>query len=226
MTTSMEVGNLRRRLDLVVIHVTVIVYVHEALPIHFDSEVHVVMPAPAVPDTQRASEEPMAPINVLVDAPEQLPQIPQQSSSRDRLPPREKVLPDKRKNVAAPLLHPPSDVPSVPKTSSLDLPLKAPGVPEGPPPELLDNTESEKVGIPVINVENAAEENDFSVSPQSWKIFSDDGPHCPPSGDHDLYSTGFQKDVGMTDRKAVPAPMACGGIGAEPALQFYGTDRN
>ncbi|KAH7969772.1 hypothetical protein HPB52_021740 [Rhipicephalus sanguineus] len=125
----------------------------------------------------------MAPINVLVDAPEQLPQIPQQSSARDRLPPSEKVLPDKRKNVAASLLHPPGDVPSVPKTSSLDLPLKAPCVPEGPPPELLDNTESEEVGIPVINVENAAEENDLSVSPQSWKIFSDDGPHCPPS-DH------------------------------------------
>ncbi|KAH7951213.1 hypothetical protein HPB52_006314 [Rhipicephalus sanguineus] len=137
----------------------------------------------------------MAPINVLVDAPEQLPQIPQQSSARDRLPPSGKVLPDKRKNVAASLLHPPGDVPSVPKTSSLDLPLKAPGVPEGPPPELLDNTESEEVGIPVNNVENAAEENDFSVSPQSWKIFSDDGPHCPPSGDHDSYSTGFQKDA-------------------------------
>ncbi|KAH7982825.1 hypothetical protein HPB52_007352 [Rhipicephalus sanguineus] len=129
----------------------------------------------------------MAPINVLVDAPKQLPQIPQQSSARDRLSPSEKVLPDKRKNVAASLLHPPGDVPSVPKTSSLDLPLKAPGVPEGPPPELLDNTESEEVGIPVINVENAAEENDFSVSPQSWKIFSDDGPHCPPSGKEGMF---------------------------------------
>ncbi|KAH7962308.1 hypothetical protein HPB52_015402 [Rhipicephalus sanguineus] len=44
-------------------------------------------------------------------------------------------------------------------------PLKAPGVPEEPPPELLDDRESEEDEIPVINVENAAEENDFSVSP-------------------------------------------------------------
>ncbi|KAH7952479.1 hypothetical protein HPB52_023805 [Rhipicephalus sanguineus] len=104
-------------------------------------KVHVVMPAPVVPDTQRASEEPMATISLLVDPPEQLPQIAQQSSAHDHLPPSEKVLPDKRNIVAASLLHPPVDVPSIPKTSSLDLPLKAPGVPEGPPPELLDDTE-------------------------------------------------------------------------------------
>ncbi|XP_037501353.1 uncharacterized protein LOC119375243 [Rhipicephalus sanguineus] len=96
-----------------------------------------------MPDTQRASEEPTATINVLADPPEQLPQIPQQSLARDHLPPSEKVLPDKRNNVAASLLHPPVDVPSIPKTSSLDPPLKAPGVPEGPPPELLDDTETE-----------------------------------------------------------------------------------
>ncbi|KAH7947435.1 hypothetical protein HPB52_011896 [Rhipicephalus sanguineus] len=87
----------------------------------------------------------MATINVLVDPPEQLPQIAQQSSAHDHLPPIEKVLPDKRNIVAASLFHPPVDVPSIPKMSSLDIPLKAPGVPEGPPPELLDDTETQYV---------------------------------------------------------------------------------
>ncbi|KAH7938994.1 hypothetical protein HPB52_004111 [Rhipicephalus sanguineus] len=105
-------------------------------------QVHVEMLAPVVTGTQPALEEHMATINVLADPPEQLPQMSQQSSAHDHLPWSEKALFNKHWHVEPSLLNLPGDVPSIQKTSTLDSPLNAPGVPEGAPPELLDDAES------------------------------------------------------------------------------------